>query len=65
MSEFVLDIGLCQVLVAVHWFGSDIGLRQLSDSRLCRLLVAVSLCSVSVVFVCIGLDQIMGFVGYL
>ena len=46
MSEFVLDIGLCQVLVAVHWFGSDIGLRQLSDSRLCRLLVAVSLCSV-------------------
>ena len=82
MSEFVLDIGLCHVLVAVHWIGSDIGLRQLSDSRLCRLLVAVrlcsgsdiglrrllvafSLCSVSVVFVCIGLDQISGFVGYL
>ena len=62
MSEFVLDIGLCRVLLAVHWFGSDIGLRQLSDIR---LLVAFSLCSVSVVFVCIGLDQIMGFVGYL
>ena len=34
-----------------------------SDIRLCRL--AVSLCSVSVVFVCIGLDQISGFVSYL
>ena len=42
----------------VHGFGSDIGL--------CRLLVAVSLCSVPVVCVCacIGLDQILGFVSY-
>ena len=36
-----------------------------SDIGLCRLLVAVSLCSVSVVFVCIGLDQILGCVSYL
>ena len=39
--------------VCVCWSGSDIGLN--------RLLVAVSLCSVSVVRVCVCLDPISGF----
>ena len=54
----------CQTVLfqlRVRWFESDIRLRQ--------LLVAVSLCSLSVVCVCVcvcvGLDQISGFVGYL